>query len=240
MRTFVMSDIHGNAKALNDVLKQAEFKLGEDTLYVLGDMIDWGKDSWKVVMTLKDWQTKYHDKIFITKGNHECMCVSALKYKNALALGCWLSNNGMETYAQYAKLSDSLKTELLDWMEALPVKYEIDNYYLTHSSPLFEDAVVDKSYAVLHTDLPAPVIYAVWQRVYPDEKLLDSGKILISGHTITSYYNGSKNNCTVFKDLKNCYINIDCGAKVIGKEGYNGKLCLMEIPSYKVWYSEVF
>jgi predicted MPP superfamily phosphohydrolase len=236
MRVFVVSDIHGQFRALNDVLKQVNFDANVDTLYVLGDMIDWGTSSLAVVLELHQLQVRHPKNIFISKGNHECMCVSAMKYNNMQTMAVWFGNGGGSTYSQLSVMAESERVKLLDWLDNLPVYFETADYYLTHSCPVSANAkILDNDVAVLHNDLSDSVIQAVWNRVRPDELNLNS-KILISGHTQTAFYSGK---FEAYFDMKNNYINIDCNAKAIGLTGYDGRLCLLEVPSYKTYYSEV-
>ena len=50
-RTFVMSDIHGMAELLWEMLENIRFS-ESDTLYILGDMIDRGPDPGGVLDTV--------------------------------------------------------------------------------------------------------------------------------------------------------------------------------------------
>ena len=46
--TYVMSDIHGSSTRFESIMKQIELK-PEDTLYVLGDVIDRRKDGIRIL-----------------------------------------------------------------------------------------------------------------------------------------------------------------------------------------------
>ena len=63
--TYVMSDIHGMADLFVKMLDKIRFG-GEDTLYILGDMIDRGPDPAEVLDIVRS-----HSNIIALRGNHE-------------------------------------------------------------------------------------------------------------------------------------------------------------------------
>jgi hypothetical protein len=64
--------------------------------------------------------------------------------------------------------------------------------------------------------------------------------ILVSGHTIVKAHNSydSSGKCRVFFDESHPYINIDCGAKVIGERDY-AQLALLRLNDMKTWYTAI-
>lgn len=66
MRTFVMGDIHGAYKALQQCLERADFDTQQDTLIQLGDIVDGYPEVYECVDTL----LKIKNKVLI-KGNHD-------------------------------------------------------------------------------------------------------------------------------------------------------------------------
>ena len=69
---YVMSDIHGMYEKYEKMLKQIDLS-EKDTLYVLGDIVDRGSGSMKVLQDMMR-RANVHGLI----GNHELMCVSCL------------------------------------------------------------------------------------------------------------------------------------------------------------------
>ena len=63
--TYVMSDIHGMGSLLEEMLEKIRFS-GQDTLYILGDMIDRGMEPAKVLDLVSSTEN-----IIALKGNHE-------------------------------------------------------------------------------------------------------------------------------------------------------------------------
>lgn len=54
MRLLVMGDIHGEYTIMQTVLEKADYKLRQDQLILLGDYVDRGNESCKVVDAVKD------------------------------------------------------------------------------------------------------------------------------------------------------------------------------------------
>lgn len=78
-RTFAIGDIHGCSKTLDALLNQLKLT-SEDTLIILGDMIDRGPDSKGVLNILMDAGGDLGDFILLA-GNHELMWMSFLGMK---------------------------------------------------------------------------------------------------------------------------------------------------------------
>lgn len=53
MRTFVISDIHGDPKNFHKLLADVSFDANADKLYVNGDVLDRGKCSLKLLYEIK-------------------------------------------------------------------------------------------------------------------------------------------------------------------------------------------
>lgn len=71
-RTFVCSDLHGCHDELMDALAKVDFDYSRDRVFVLGDLVDRGPDSFKCLRLLKEpW---FH----AIKGNHEDMMMNGL------------------------------------------------------------------------------------------------------------------------------------------------------------------
>ena len=122
MAIYAISDIHGQLKAFEDILKQIEFSVEKDTLYLLGDYIDWGDESIGVIRKIQELQAqdKTGEHIIALKGNHEFMMLNII---NNIPLGAtmrdiresgevyedlatWEHNKGLKTLKQYLKLNN--------------------------------------------------------------------------------------------------------------------------------------
>lgn len=72
---YVMSDIHGQKRRFDSVMKQINLQ-PEDTLYVLGDVIDRNPDGIKLLR-----QIMAMPNVKMLLGNHELMMMNALYYR---------------------------------------------------------------------------------------------------------------------------------------------------------------
>ena len=84
---FAMSDIHGCFDEfiyrIHDLNDLETVKAGKDKLILLGDYIDRGPESYKVLQKIYDIQQAYGpDKIIVLRGNHEEWFLEFLEKKN--------------------------------------------------------------------------------------------------------------------------------------------------------------
>jgi serine/threonine protein phosphatase 1 len=131
MRTIVIGDIHGCYNELvnlmQDLVDSDKYDLKTDRLIFLGDYIDRGDDSQKVIQYIRNLQ-KDNDNVIALKGNHEMMCVDFCRKTD----DNWLFNgytNTMESYKTDRKqfLND------VEWMEQLPLYYEDEHFIYVHA-----------------------------------------------------------------------------------------------------------
>ena len=131
MRTVAISDIHGCydelVNLMQDLVDSEVYDPQTDKLIFLGDYIDRGDDSKKVVQYIRNLQ-KNNDNVIALMGNHEMMCVDYLREEsnNWLFNGC---NNTIESYRGDKKqlINDA------EWMEQLPLYYEDEHFVYVHA-----------------------------------------------------------------------------------------------------------
>ena len=116
MAVYVMSDVHGLKDRYDRMI---EYIHEEDTLYILGDVIDRGPDG---IVILQDAMQRSNVKMLM--GNHEYMM---LQYYQA-------------TIAQFQKLTTKEQEEILSYLTDLPLAYcdvhvQEQQYYLVHGYP---------------------------------------------------------------------------------------------------------
>lgn len=140
MKIAVLSDIHGNHYALNEVLKEAQ-KNGVDHLLVLGDIVGYYYHPDKVLELLRGWP--FH----IIKGNHEEILFNLMNDSSLL-------NDIVAKYGNGHKIAkQKLSPVDIKMLQNLPHKKELkfDNVsiLMTHSSPwknnlyIYPDATMD-------------------------------------------------------------------------------------------------
>lgn len=225
---YVCSDIHGQIGLYRKMMEEIDLK-PEDTLYIIGDVIDRGPDS---IGILQDIMKRENVELFV--GNHEMMMIDYFHespYKDS-----WFcsNNGGRKTYNQFMKLSEEEQEKVFFYIkDAWIQKYiEVDGekYALHHSYflPLRvgedvryndENSWQSKFDAVWNSP------YRFWE--YADPKEYDDGYIHIIGHVPVQtlqkvqppHYNDK---------LGKRLINIDGGCALLS-HGYDGGLFCMSL-----------
>lgn len=205
-RIFVIGDIHGCYERLKTLLKKLHIK-NNDILIFLGDYIDRGTDSKKVVEEVINLKSQYH--IITLLGNHEKMLLDILQ--KSLPIEMWLFNGGKTTLLSYGIKkynisSDLFPPEHIEFFKSLLPYYEMGNYIFVHAGlkpniPLGKQSIDD----------------LVWIRdefIYSD---CDFGKVVVFGHTPLAEPLFLKNK-----------IGIDTGAV------YGGKLTCLVLPEKEI------
>jgi len=170
-RLFAIGDIHGCNIALRALIEAIEPRL-DDTIVVLGDVIDWGPDSRDCVQQLIDLAGRC--QFVLVRGNHEEMMYVALESQSELRY--WLNFGGDETLKSYPyrggdEIIDRehvrfLKTRALDY-------YETDEFIFVHASYDPNKPMSQQSNTTLQ-----------WEHAHPEQMRPHfSGKPVIAGHT---------------------------------------------------------
>lgn len=191
-KIFSIGDIHGCYTELMLLMKKLPLDPKKDKVIFLGDYIDRGPDSKKVVAQLIDWKKKYPHWVFLY-GNHEDILMNWVeggqKYQEDDTWSCFLTNGGKETLKSY-KLSEPVKIGIpkshLDFLfEETELTFETDNYFFVHGG-LIPSIPIKDIKKILENAKPAtePISNAlIWAR----EEFIDSdwdwGKFVVFGHT---------------------------------------------------------
>lgn len=228
--TYVLSDIHGNERRFASILKQIDLKQ-EDTLYVLGDVVDRYPGG---VRILRQLMAMPNAKLLL--GNHEYMLLRALGHPcdsnadDGNAAAHWYRNGGGVTHRSWKFQRRSVRREIIDFLLALPLHYDIEvggrKYRLVHAAPaeLYDPA--DQKYR-------SPTHFAVWKRLDPMDPL-PGGYTLVFGHTPTRYFQENRPMELWRGDGR---IGIDCGGGYPEGDGL-GRLACLRLEDGAVFYSE--
>lgn len=244
---FVMSDIHGNEEAFDSIMKQIQLQ-PEDTLYILGDVIDRHPDGIRVLrrilMSMKNNKMAIGN-LKMTMGNHEKMLLDAFGTSGELikpiddkAMNLWMRNGGDITLSYLKHIRKETRREIFAYLSELPLEYKITigdrRYILVHAAPPELYSKSDPRYKQFHD----PEEFSVWYRINWYDQMPE-GYTVVFGHTPTMLkYNESGK--IYFGD--NQIIGIDCGAG-LPKEGspffsYRGRLACLRLNDMKEYYSE--
>lgn len=103
---YAMSDIHGCIDQLEEMIRITDLT-GSNRIIFLGDYIDYGYDSGKVLRRIKQMQSESGDeKVIVLKGNHEAMFLEWIddfskdltKEEKDLIYDTWLTTDGKYGY----------------------------------------------------------------------------------------------------------------------------------------------
>jgi serine/threonine protein phosphatase 1 len=216
-RKWVIGDVHG---CINTLRTMVEVRIGlnrQDTLFLLGDLIDRGPDSRAVAEYIMELQEGGYN-IRPIMGNHEYLLNMSIVEEEMFNL--WMANSGMTTLRDFG-----IDTSVYPGSQCVTrIPYDILLFFLRFS--FFEET--EHSFLVhagLNPRLKNPtedIDYMLWTReeVYASEFL--AGRRLVHGHSPIP-----------LKDIRNrvdspgCMIlNIDGGCVYSAKAGLGNLVAL--------------
>lgn len=207
MKKFVIGDVHGNYEELMDLLDKINPNLRQDKLIYLGDYIDRGPQSYKVIRFLIDLQNNYgKEHVVLLRGNHEDMAIENIEHGS---IDCF---NGYDiTFMDFIKNNDSIEN-YYEFFKGLPLYYEDESFIYVHGG-IKPGIAMEKQddYDLL------------WIREEFFESSLTFIKPVIFGHTSTNNIIG-----TFSPFIKKDRIGIDTGI------AYGGRLTALEIHGGKI------
>ena len=235
--TYAVSDIHGCYDKYRKLLKKIDFG-SEDTLYVLGDVIDRGPAGFRILLDMAS-----QPNIVNLLGNHEAMAIEALPgilrcigeeedmftEDEADAVDLWFYNGGELSFADLLWLNEDEAQRVIDYMNSMPLYKEIDvggrKFILLHGG------LENFSESRPLTDYEPEEI--LWCRPEPDTVYyLDN--YVIFGHTpvqlLCNGFGEEDGTAKIFHNKK--AIDIDCGCAFPG--GQLACLCLDTMEEFYV------
>lgn len=174
-RRIVIGDVHGQYQALIKLLEALNLT-DLDEVYFLGDLIDRGPDSSKVVTLVID--NNYNCLL----GNHEDMLLTAVGNGklNRDNFHAWLYSGGYATLESY---KNNIPQKHLDWFKQLPLYFDLGDFWLVHagiepSLPISKQS--SNQFCWIRREF-----HATTKPYFPN-------KLIITGHTITFTFPGVK------------------------------------------------
>lgn len=203
---YAVSDLHG---CYDKYRKLLERLTSDDSLYILGDIVDRGSEGMKILLDLIN-----RKNVFSCRGNHD-HCAQILLRSFVLpddgyfadgleeAFRLWLSDGGSPTYEEFLKLDESEQRAVLRYLGSLPVYKKLtigdQKFFLAHTVP--EKTKMLDIHNWKNSD------FIMGEPEY--EKTYFEDAIIITGHIPTGFidpeYTGR-----IWKG--NNHIAIDCGA----------------------------
>lgn len=216
MSVYCVSDIHGDYEKFEKLLDKIQFT-DNDTMYVIGDVVDRGKEPIKLLIKVMNTPN-----IILLEGNHEEMMQLALDpIHEKRVMHIWKWNGGENTFRQFIRLEKELRENILDYLANLPDHIEITvggkQFYLVHGCP-----------SEIHST-------RIWERVDKDEDYthLNIGTVIF-GHTPTLMYMDIDKNdyLRIFHGKGAIGIDCGCGHKMIE----NRRLACLRLDDMKEFY----
>ncbi len=222
---YAISDMHGCYEKYQELLKTIEFGTN-DTLYVLGDVIDRGHNSFELLLDMAS-----RPNVVGLMGNHEAMAISALSdllssgtlYEEADTdeMRLWFHNGGRQSLRDFLHLSIEQRQTAWHYLVNMPLYKEVEignrKFVLVHGG--LENFSPTRS---LDDYTPDEIL---WSRPKPDTVYYPD-KLLICGHTPTQilYMQIGENTSPARFFQEETFIDIDCGCTF--PDGRLGCLCL--------------
>jgi serine/threonine protein phosphatase 1 len=195
MRTYAFTDVHGKYDLLKRALDWIEADSGGEAAHIfgLGDYVDRGPDSARVIELLSGGPANPKHKWTLLQGNHERLMIRS-SAGDLSALGNWLGNGGLITLKSYgleASEFRALPKSHLVFLSQLPLWAEDEHRYYVHAG--FRPGIPVEEQA--DDDL-------LWIREEFLQSNYDFGKPIVHGHNANM----------AGPDVSRLRINLDTGA----------------------------
>jgi serine/threonine protein phosphatase 1 len=215
-RRFVIGDIHGCAKTFKKLLFNTLEVGKDDDIYILGDMVDRGPNSKKVIdRVIKMQESGY--RIYPILGNHELLLLDSANFvQNHIA---WFQNGAKATLKSFGiNYAYEFKPKYLNFFQTLPYFYMLDDFIIVHGGLNFniEDPFKDKE-------------SMVWIRDNLVNLEKTGGRRLVCGHTPTPLD-------LIQKSLKKGKIQLDGGCVYYGRHPGLGYLVALELNTMSLFF----
>ncbi len=233
MSSYVLSDLHGQYALFEKMLGKIQFN-ENDTLYMLGDAIDRGKDGIAILQKIMTME----NCVFLL-GNHEKMMLDVYVGGDVSPYEAerrWHRNGCAVTIEAYNQLDQTDQTKLLAFLKQAPLQLDITvndhDYRLVHGAPCL---LSKEEYE--RTRGGSGLTYEeafVWTRIGIDEVF--EGPTVIVGHTPTPLITHQRPPMIWHG---NNVIDIDCGCAMAQSGGRLGCLRLDDGEEFYVSLEEI-
>ncbi|MCR5477879.1 MAG: fructose-bisphosphatase class III [Lachnospiraceae bacterium] len=235
MASYVIADIHGEYDLFLRMLERIRLQ-EEDTLYILGDVVDRGPHPVKVLCKLMEMPN-----VIPIVGNHELMALDGLRFLNReiteesvrnidretlAGLADWMRNGSEPTMREFREQDPETRQEIIDFILQFSLYEEVEaggeRYLLVHAG--LGDYVPGKDiedYSLKNL---------VWDRAEYDIRYFED-RYVVSGHTPTQLIEGNPRPGYIYR--ANGHIAIDCGCCFTG-----GRLAAIRLDDGEEFYVE--
>jgi len=168
-RNLVIPDIHGCYKTFDELIDKINLQK-DDNLYLLGDYIDRGTDSSKVLDKIMLLSENFN--VFPLLGNHEYDIIKAQEEYDTDAF--YLFVKRLIKSPELLDENKQIIKKYYDFMKNLPYYYEVGNFILVHGGIDFSNEnIFENKYALLSL------------RLFDNKVPADFDRIIVHGHNPT-------------------------------------------------------
>ncbi len=214
LRAYAIGDIHGRADLLEKLLATIKADVRENSqaepqVIFLGDYVDRGMESKKVIDLVLDFDFNGGTKVYL-KGNHEAMMLDFLS--NPATGPFWFNNGGLATLLSYGVklnrgaaresvgdahtvLLEAIPPRQLEFFKGLALNYTLGDYFFVHAGVDPEKPLAKQSEETM-----------LWIRDEFLESKKPLEKTVVHGHSVVWDPVVSEN-----------HISVDTGAYATGK-----------------------
>jgi len=175
----VIGDIHGCYYTLLELYDTVKTKYPDVEIYSVGDLLDRGKHSYKVVEFIKEKEIKF------VPGNHDLMFSHFFEKPASIFAQTWSHNDNQSTLASYSD-DEGKVWEHIKLIKKQPLYLNLSDCFITHAglSSYYKKEVYksDNNIELIIQIIEEEYKYdhgIMWNR----DKLLDIGKLQVVGHT---------------------------------------------------------
>ncbi|MBM2814265.1 MAG: metallophosphoesterase [Ignavibacteria bacterium] len=217
-REIAIGDIHGCSVTFEALIYNILKITKDDSIYILGDLIDRGPNPKAVVDSVLKLRSKGFS-IQSIMGNHEKMLLDSLYSLSALY--AWASNGSKTTLRSFnVEMPSQLDIKYKEFFFSLPYYLEVRNFILVHAGINFlaPDPFADKE-------------SMLWMRDHPIFKDKINGRRLICGHTPKPL---DEIRASLLSDK--VYLDGGCVYKNVKKN--QGNLCALDLHTHELFVQE--
>ena len=209
--TYVVSDLHGSYDKFKKLLRTIKFS-DYDFMYVIGDIVDYGEDSIKLLCELS-----MIFNIIPIVGDHDFRAVRLLKSLNNMLndgtrpdsdviaeMTEWMQDGGQKIIEDFKALDADMREGVLEYLEDMSLYEEVE--------------IGDKKYLLVHAGIADYDPSVSFDDYMPEDFITESidtksalidGVTIIAGHTPTYWIEGAEQGKIFYGEGS---IIIDCGA----------------------------
>lgn len=204
--TYAISDLHGCFEKYEKMLEKISF-CENDTLYILGDVIDRGNDGIKLLLDISKRKNVVclcgnHDYTFFVLMTKILTKTEPLEEELKETLKMWISDGGKPTLEAFLSLDKKQTKSILSFISSLPYNKILtvgkNAFHLSHTLPEKE---IFLSGNAENED------YLIGEPDY--EEVYFENIYMVTGHTPTSFIDPESRG-RIWKN--NNHIALDCGA----------------------------